>query len=154
QRCLWARAGNRGLGGRLERPRHHLALTEAGRTLRSALGPEFDTRPVRRRLRGAGGPTIHLCHRVRANTCRRSAESNGDRLRAVLRGGAGGAPPLSNAEPGSDHLGSLRRRRLRPTTRRRAWPPKGYARAELQDYLAHSRQKCKATIEELTDENA
>jgi len=32
-------------------------------------------------------------------------------------------------------------------------PERVYARAELQDYLAHSRQ-CKATTEELTDENA
>ena len=33
-------------------------------------------------------------------------------------------------------------------------PERVYTRAELQDYLAHNRQKCKATIEELTDENA
>lgn len=33
-------------------------------------------------------------------------------------------------------------------------PRRLYTRAELQDYLAHGRQKCKATIAELSDEQA
>ena len=33
-------------------------------------------------------------------------------------------------------------------------PPTVYTRAELQSYLAHCRQKCQATIEALTDEEA
>ena len=33
-------------------------------------------------------------------------------------------------------------------------PQRAYTRAELQNYLAHNRQKCSATIEALTDEQA
>lgn len=35
-----------------------------------------------------------------------------------------------------------------------ALPKRVYTRAELQEYLAHNRQKCQATIEDLTDQQA
>ena len=33
-------------------------------------------------------------------------------------------------------------------------PKTVYTRRELQDYLAHNRQKCEATIDDLTDQQA